>query len=255
MASAIVNKDAMFLDDEPVNRHAHGQVAERIGLGIVRGDVAPGEALPSEVRIGEMLGVSRPVVREAIRILIGKGFLETRPKSGTRVRAPENWNYLDPDVLRWRLAVSGLDDYLEKLFQLRLALDPAASAIAAAVARPDDIDRVRQAFEGMCAARTNDAFVLADIAFHKGIYFATRNELFMPIAQMFDVALQQSFGLAATGDHRERALDEHGAVLRAIVDSDVERARETTALLLTNSVGDLTTIMEKGRTRVRRRAV
>lgn len=236
----------MFLDNGPVNRHVHGQVAERIGLGIVRGDVAPGETLPSEVRIGELLGVSRPVVREAIRILIGKGFLEPRPKSGTRVRAPEHWNYLDPDVLRWRLAVAGLDDHLDKLFQLRHALDPAASAIAAAAARPDDVDRIRQAFDGMCAARTNDAFVLADIAFHKGIYFATRNELFMPIAQMFDVALRQSFGLAATGDHRERALDEHGAVLQAIAEGDAERARTTTVLLLTNSVGDLVTIMGTG---------
>lgn len=243
LASAMASRDALFLDIEPVNRHVHGQVAERIGLGIVRGDVAPGDALPSELRISEMMGVSRPVVREAIRILIGKGFLEPRPKSGTRVRAPENWNYLDPNVLRWRLVVAGLDDYLKKLFQLRHALDPAASAIAAATARPEDLDRIQQAFDGMCAARVNDAFVKADIAFHKGIYFATRNELFMPVAQMFDVALRQSFGLAATGDHRKRALEEHGAVLQAITDGDIERARKTTVLLLTNSVDDLVTIM------------
>lgn len=246
LTSATASGDAMFLDAEPVSRHAHGQVAERIGLGIVRGDITPGDALPSELRISEMVGVSRPVVREAIRILIGKGFLETRPKSGTRVRAPENWNYLDPDVLRWRLSVAGIDDYLRKLFQLRHALDPAASAIAAASARPDDIGRIRHAYEGMCAAKVNDAFVSADIAFHKGIYFATRNELFMPIAQMFDVALRQSFGLAATGDHRRRALDEHGAVLRAISDGDIERARQTTVLLLANSVDDLVTIRGAG---------
>src|SRR5829696_7401614 len=79
-------------------------------------------------------GASRTAVREAIRILVGKGLLESKPKSGTRVRDPENWNHLDPDVLRWRLEVTDLDAYLKKLFQLRFAVEPTASALAAAAA-------------------------------------------------------------------------------------------------------------------------
>jgi len=95
--------------------------------------------LPSEMQICEMMDVSRTVVREAIRTLTGKGLVEARPKSGTRVRPPEQWNQLDPDVLRWRLETSDMDSYLTKLFQLRCAVEPAAAALAATSAGETDI--------------------------------------------------------------------------------------------------------------------
>src|SRR6267154_4300495 len=119
----------------------------------VRGDVGVGETLPSEMQICEMMDVSRTVVREAIRTLTGKGLVEARVKSGTRVRPPEQWNQLDPDVLRWRMETSDVDSYLAKLFQLRCAVEPAASAIAAIRAGEDDLARIRSGYEGMAAAK------------------------------------------------------------------------------------------------------
>jgi DNA-binding FadR family transcriptional regulator len=220
----------------------HGQIAERIGMSIVRGDIAPGELLPSELRICEMMDVSRTVVREAIRTLIGKGLLESRPKSGTRVRAPEYWNHLDADVLRWRLDATDTDEYLAKIFQLRQGLEPTASALAATAATDEDRERIRAAYEGMVAARNNEAFVTADLEFHKAIYLATRNEFFWPIAQMFETTLRPSFTIAATGDHRARALREHRDVMEAIAARDAERARKATAVLLGQSVKDLVAI-------------
>ncbi len=223
-------------------RSVHGQITERIGLDIVRGSIAPGDPLPSEVRICEMLNVSRTVVREAIRTLIGKGLLESRPKSGTRVRSPQHWNHLDPDVLRWRLEVTDTDSYLSKLFQLRVSLEPTASALAAAAASDADREAIRQACEAMERARDNEAFVVADIAFHKGIYLATRNEFFWPIAQMLEITLRQSFAIAATGDHRARALKEHRAVMEAILARDPQRARAATETLLGHAATDLVVI-------------
>ncbi len=79
----------MFRDSAVIARNVHSQVADRIGALIVRGDVLPGDPLPSEVKICEMLDVSRTVVREAIRTLTGKGLVESRAKSGTRVRPRE----------------------------------------------------------------------------------------------------------------------------------------------------------------------
>jgi DNA-binding FadR family transcriptional regulator len=232
-----------FRNPDTLVRNVHGQIAERIGLGIVSGDFPPGEPLPSEVRICEMMGVSRPVVREAIRSLTGKGLLESRPKSGTRVRAPELWNHLDPDVLRWRLAVTETDTYLAKIFQLREALDPTASALAALAANDADRRAIRRACDGMASARDNDEFVTADIAFHKSIYLATHNEFFWPIAQMFDFTLRQSFAIAATGDHRARALKEHRDLMEAIVSRDPLRARAATDILVGHSARDLVVIM------------
>src|SRR5260370_7121313 len=112
---------------EPSNaliRKVHSKVADRVGISIVRGDVGAGETLPSEMQICEMMDVSRTVVREVIRTLTGKGLVESRPKSGTRVRPPQKWNQLDPDVLRWRLETPDMDDYLAKLFHLPCALEP-----------------------------------------------------------------------------------------------------------------------------------
>lgn len=47
-----------------------------------------------------MLGVSRTAMRAAIRGLIAKGLIDSKPRLGTRVRDPQYWNHLDPDVLR-----------------------------------------------------------------------------------------------------------------------------------------------------------
>src|SRR5260370_19508137 len=129
---------AMFRDSAVIGRNVHSQVAGRIGALIVRGDVLPGNPLPSEVKICEMLDVSRTVVREAIRTLTGKGLVESRAKSGTRVRPREQWNQLDVDVLRWQLEHADVDSYLAKIFQLRNAMEPTAAALAATAATAED---------------------------------------------------------------------------------------------------------------------
>jgi DNA-binding FadR family transcriptional regulator len=232
----------LFQAPMPILRNVHTQVADHLGTSIVRGDIAPGKVLPSELRICELLEVSRTVVREAIRMLAGKGLVESRAKRGTRVRSPEEWNQLDPDVLRWQLETTDVNIYLAKLFQLRNAVEPAAAEIAAVAARADDLDRLRKAFDDMVAARHNEAFVVADIAFHKGIYIATRNEFFWPIAQMFEITLRRSFTIAADGDHRPRGLIEHREVLDAIARRDPTEARQKTVLLLSNSATDLVRI-------------
>jgi DNA-binding FadR family transcriptional regulator len=125
---------------------------------------------------------------------------------------------------------------------LRSAVEPAAAALAATFAEEGDIARIRAGYEGMAAAKVNEQFVVADIAFHQAIYFATRNEFFWPIAQMFDITLRQSFTIAATGSHRARALVEHHAVLDAIATRNPEAARAATNVLLNNSADDLVRI-------------
>lgn len=235
----------MFRDSVAIARNVHSQVADRIGALIVRGDIAPGEPLPAELKICEMLDVSRTVVREAIRTLTGKGLVESRPKSGTRVRPREEWNQLDVDVLRWQLEHTDIDSYLAKIFELRNALEPTAAALAAKSATTADRADLRAAWGAMVAARDNDAFVTADIAFHKRLYIASRNEFFWPIAQMFEITLRESFRLAALGDHRPRAFDEHRDVLEAIEAGDAERAREATWVLLGNASNDLVRIRGK----------
>ena len=84
-------------------RGLHGAVVHEIGVRIIRGDLSPGEPLPTEDELGSQLGVSRTVLREALKVLAAKRLVESRPKTGTRVLDRSDWNLLDPDVLAWHL--------------------------------------------------------------------------------------------------------------------------------------------------------
>lgn len=218
----------------------HLRVADRLGLAIVRGEFAPGQAFPPEVQLCEMLGVSRTAMREAIRGLIAKGLIDSRPKLGTRVREPAHWNHLDPDVLRWRVETTDTETYLKKMFQLRHATEPAACAMAAVNADADDHARMSNDYKAMIAAGDdNFAWVEADLAFHKSIYLATHNEFFWPIGQLFSFGLKQMFAIAAQGSHRPRAIVEHGDLLRAILDRKPDMARAAALTLLGNAATDI----------------
>ena len=218
----------------------HMRVADQLGLSVVRGDYSPGAVIPTEAVLCETFAVSRTAVREAIRGLIAKGLVESRSKIGTRVRQPEYWNHMDPDVLKWRLAVSETGSYLQKMFNLRGAVEPAASALAAEAATSEDHRRIDEAFRAMVAAGADDGlWVDADIAFHKAIYIATQNEFFWPIGQLFEIGLREMFMIAAKGSHRARAIKEHGELRDAIIAGDAARARKATFVLLGNAEDDI----------------
>lgn len=223
----------------------HLRVGDQLGLAILRGEYPPGSVLPPELKLCEMLGVSRTAMREAIRGLIAKGLVDSRPKLGTRVRDPEYWNHLDPDVLRWQLEVSDTETYLKKMFQLRFAAEPMASAIAAENADEHDRERLKAAFDAMVDAGSDNAlWVEADLAFHKCIYLATHNEFFWPLGQLFSFALREMFRIAALGSHRPRAIAEHGDLLRAIIERKPELARTAALTLLGNATNDIRLIRD-----------
>ncbi|MDT9627915.1 GntR family transcriptional regulator, partial [Escherichia coli] len=73
------------------------------------------------------LGVSRTTLREALKILSTKGFIEAKPRLGTRVRAAEHWNTLDPVVLSWQSDAEDQATLAEELFELRLSIEPLAA--------------------------------------------------------------------------------------------------------------------------------
>ncbi len=62
--------------------------------------------MPTEDELVSQFQVGRSALREGVKVLAGKGLLESRTSAGTRVRPRESWNLLDPDVLRWRYAES-----------------------------------------------------------------------------------------------------------------------------------------------------
>ena len=131
----------------------HGQIVHAIGRRILSGAIRPGELLHADSH----LRASRTVLREAIKVLAAKGLVESRPKTGTRVRAPESWNLLDPDVLAWQQEGTPQPVFLRKLTEVRSIVEPAAAELAAKRARAPELAALDAAFPEMKAALAPEA--------------------------------------------------------------------------------------------------
>ena len=100
-------------------KNVHGGTVDLLGAAIVTGRYPVGSSLPPEPMLCEELGVSRTVIREAVKSLIAKGLLVTGPKVGTRVLAEEQWNWFDPDVVAWQSRAGLSREFLRDLQELR----------------------------------------------------------------------------------------------------------------------------------------
>src|SRR5438046_5262201 len=120
-------------------RGLHGAVVHDIGLRIVQGELEAGDPLPTEDELSGELSVSRTVLREAIKVLAAKRLVESRPKTGTRVRQRAEWNLLDPDVLAWQLEAGPSPQFLEDTVELRAIIEPAAARLPAEPATDEQI--------------------------------------------------------------------------------------------------------------------
>ena len=96
------------------------QVAREIGRRIVSNSYAPGDLVEDEGALAERYQVSRSVIRDAVKILVGKGLLEVRRGIGTRVRSRSSWGLLDDDVLAWYQSAPPDADMLRQLKQVFL---------------------------------------------------------------------------------------------------------------------------------------
>ena len=67
-----------------------------LGVGIVSGDFPQNSILPGDAELMERFGVSRTVLREAMKTLAGKGLIQAKARIGTRVRDRSDWNLFDP---------------------------------------------------------------------------------------------------------------------------------------------------------------
>jgi DNA-binding FadR family transcriptional regulator len=235
-------------------RSLHGQVAHDIGARIIRGELAPGDTLPNEADLSVELDVSRTALREAIKLLAAKGLVESRPKTGTRIRPRASWNMLDPDVLNWLVSDGAFEEFADDLFEMRRVVEPAAAAIAASRGDKAAIAEIEKAYQDMVAAGEDiEAGVEPDLRFHKGILAATNNEFIAPLGALVETALATSFRISSSPPGvRIISIPRHGAVLEAIATGAAEQARKAMELLLSDAVEDFHFAVE-GETRKKRK--
>jgi GntR family transcriptional regulator, galactonate operon transcriptional repressor len=206
-------------------RGVHGETVHEIGRRIVGGELEPGDLLPEAELIAE-LGVSRTVLREAIKVLGAKGLVEARPRIGTRVRERNRWWLMDPDVLAWQ-SETGLDElFLRNLAEVRAVIEPAATRLAAMRATEEEIKYIEEAYEQMEAHVVHsEAFIAADMQFHFGILAACHNEIMEQLNVTIGEALEISRKVTVELPGSSTAhLPLHKAVVEAIREHDADAA-------------------------------
>ena len=225
---------------------AHVTLSKELGVAIVTGTHPPGTLLPGEIDLAEQRGVSRSVVREALRMLAAKGLLESRPKAGTRVRDRQDWNLLDPDLLAWMFEGAPALAFVRSLFQLRLIVEPAAAELAAERRSGHQLSRLGHALERMGAAGLTTAEgQIADQQFHTIILEATGNELLLSLSGTISAAVRWTtlFKCRASRQPRD-PMPQHRALFDAIAAKDPAAARDATTDLIRQAQADTEAAME-----------
>jgi GntR family transcriptional repressor for pyruvate dehydrogenase complex len=203
-------------------RRLSDKVADMMLETILSDRLNVGDRLPSERELGEQFGVSRTVVREAVRALVTKGVIDVRSGSGLRVAA------VDANAVSESMSLflrGGTLDF-EKVHEVRTVLEVHLAGLAAERATDEDVAQLRAIHERMQRQATDvEAAARDDLEFHRGIARATHNELFL--------LLMDSIGSSLIDIRRENlgsgsapmTLSQHEAILELIAEHDAAAAR------------------------------
>ncbi|MET0309165.1 MAG: FadR/GntR family transcriptional regulator [Sphingomonas sp.] len=209
-------------------RNLTSAITQDLGRAIVTGRY-DGLPFPYEADLCKQYGVSRPVLREAVKMLTAKGLLSSRPRQGTSIQPEDEWNLLDPSVLHWMLERKFTIELMVDFTEVRLAIEPRAAALAARKGTREQHARIMQAIARMVAADAGeDDALAADIAFHVAVLEASNNRFLRQFTDLAETTLRFSIRRtnAYKGVPRASSID-HKVVADAIVARDqVAASRE-----------------------------
>jgi DNA-binding FadR family transcriptional regulator len=229
----------------PERKSMHARIVRDLGMRIVAGEFKPGDRLPAEAALLADYEVSRPVLREATRVLVAKGLVLSKQRAGAIVRPRSEWHLLDPDVLYWLIQTQPRPQFVETLMTVRRVFEPAAAALAAKVASDESLRGIAQAYAGMEAATTAEDLLEPDLAFHRRIAEATNNDLLAYIGNMLSLALRESIKLSSKIPNTHAlSLPRHKAILTALLSRDPLAAQQATLLQLKETREDFSVIFE-----------
>jgi DNA-binding FadR family transcriptional regulator len=212
----------------PTRSHT-SHVMREIGLAIVSGHYPQQSILPGDAELMEQFGVSRTVLREAMKTLAGKGLIQAKARIGTRVRDRDDWNLFDPDVLIWH-ATNGFDPgFLVHLSEMRMALEPEAAVLAAERRTKAQLETIYAWVERMGAPGASaDDFVDADLNFHLAVAAAAANPFMRSISTLIEVALVALLRISSPARDPillANSIAQHRAIANAIARRDGLAAR------------------------------
>jgi DNA-binding FadR family transcriptional regulator len=213
-------------------------IVEDLGVAIVTGTYSSKKAFPVESELCKRYGVSRSILREAVKMLTAKGLLGSRPRRGTWVQEEDLWNLLDPDVLRWMLERKFSFTLLTEFNQVRLAIEPKAAALAAG-AGLEEKKAVEAAILRMVESElVQDDPLEPDIAFHVAILRASGNGFYSRLSELIETALR--FSIRMTNRQAGvRSVAAHKKVSDAILAGDAADAETAMRALILDALAQI----------------
>lgn len=196
------------------------QVSQQLALKLTDGTGIVGGKLMAERGLAAQLGVSRNVLREAIKRLEMQGLLEIRQGHGTKVVR----NLHKPLTSALKLLVTDETERFEQLFDARLLIEPETARLAAAKATREQFLQIQSCQERLKVAQTVEESVQADMDFHRAIAEASGNRVLLLVIESLAEILSASQSIGFRLVDHSQPIRRHQAVLDAIEKGDGERA-------------------------------
>lgn len=222
------------------------QVMDRLESAIREGRLRPGERLASERVLSERFGVSRPVLREALRRLQDRSLVTTRRGRGTYVRdlAAEVGR---SDPAAWLRAHHA---QVTEFYEARLMVEPDCAELAASRRTEEqltDLKQITHAAERLLPDGHITAFTGLDIDFHDCVAAMSHNELLRKmLAVIIHPGTDLRHVLHRLPSHPGVAHTRHCRIARAIEDRDPDAAREAMRHALRGTLQDIERVLTEG---------
>lgn len=208
---------------------------------IADGRLSAGDRLPSERDLGQQFGVSRTVVREAVRSLIAKGLIEPSGR-GYRI-ARVNSGAVTESMM---LFLQGRPLGYEQIHEVRTTIEIAIAGLAARRATPEDIANMFAQCEAMKAAADTDSAAVADLEFHRAVAIAAHNDLFLVMLDSIgDVLLDLRRRTLGMANRITKGVRAHRRIARNIEAGDVPAAERAMAEHLEDSLRAWTSLQRR----------
>jgi GntR family transcriptional repressor for pyruvate dehydrogenase complex len=200
------------------------KVADLIRDTIIQERMAAGERLPSERELGTQFGVSRTVIREAVRSLAAKGLVEATGGRGIRVAAPNSGAMAET----LSLYLHGRPLPYEKVHEVRSMIEIEVAGLAAKRKSAADLERLDLLIDALAEARDDhEAAAQADVEFHRALAEGTQNELYLIMLDSIrDLLLDNRRATMQIPGRTVKGARAHRRIYTAVAAGDADGARD-----------------------------
>ncbi len=218
------------MDLRPIRtKKIYEEIVDQIKALISAGNLKPGDRLPSERDLADLLQVSRTSLREALCALDMAGVIEIKSGEGAYVRMPGSTGVIEPLAL-----VFAMEKYrVREILEVRKALEVESAGLAAERAGEADLEKMDDLIARMEEdLRLGNTGEEADLQLHFTIAEATKNSMLIRLMNTLYDAMNQTLRttrqlwLSSTAGTPQRLMDEHRDIVLAIKGRNKARARD-----------------------------